>query len=331
MTETSPVALVDGHGRRHRDLRISVTDRCNFRCTYCMPEEGMDWLDRGDILTYEEIARIARVCVDRFGFDSIRLTGGEPTVRADLHRLIELLTPLDVDLALTTNGSRLDRLAGRLHDAGLRRVNISLDSLRPERFAAVTRRDELPRVLTGIRAAVRAGLAPVKVNVVVVRGDNDDEIEELARFGRDEDVIIRFIEFMPLDAEQRWSHAAVVPAAEIVERIDRLFPVEALTRGHEPAARWRYLDGAGEFGVIGSVTEPFCSTCDRVRLTADGQLRACLFSTDETDLRTILRGGGDDDALADAITATVGAKWAGHGITSVDFIRPARSMSEIGG
>lgn len=331
MTGSAPAPLVDGYGRRHRDLRISVTDRCNFRCTYCMPEEGMDWLNRSDILTYEEIARIAGVCVERFGFDAIRLTGGEPTVRADLDRLIAMLAPLGVDLALTTNASRLERLGPRLHEAGLRRVNISLDSLRRDRFAAVTRRDELDSVLAGIRAAVRIGFEPVKVNVVVVRGENDDEIEDLARFGRDEGVIVRFIEFMPLDAEQRWNRDVVVPAAEIVGRIDALFPVEGLGREHEPAARWRYLDGVGEFGVIGSVTEPFCSTCDRVRLTADGQLRACLFSTDETDLRAILRSGGDDDALAEAIRATVGAKWAGHGITSVDFIRPARSMSEIGG
>lgn len=291
----------------------------------------MDWLRRHDILTYEEIARIARICVQQFGFDAIRLTGGEPTVRNDLEHLIRLLAPLDIDLSLTTNGSRLGRLAAELHDAGLRRVNVSLDSLRPDRFAAVTRRDELSTVLDGIRAAVRAGFEPVKVNVVVVRGENDDEIEDLAGFGRDEGVIVRFIEFMPLDAEHRWERDIVVPAAEIVERIHAIHPVDGLGREHEPAARWRYRDGRGEFGVIGSVTEPFCSTCDRVRLTADGQLRACLFSTDETDLRALLRSGSSDEAIADAIGTTVRAKWAGHGISSVNFIRPARSMSEIGG
>jgi cyclic pyranopterin phosphate synthase len=325
------VPLVDGFGRRHRDLRISVTDRCNFRCTYCMPAEGMIWQPREHLLTFEEIERIARVCVERFGFDSIRLTGGEPTVRARLPILVEKLAGLGIDLAMTSNGSTLAASAHDLHAAGLARINISLDSLRVDRFAELTRRDELPRVLDGIRAAVDAGFDPVKVNVVLVRGVNDDEVVDFARFGRDEGVQVRFIEFMPLDADDRWDRDAVVPSAEIVAAIGAAFPMERMTRGHEPAELHRYLDGAGEVGVIGSVTEPFCSTCDRVRLTADGQLRACLFATDETDLRALVRSGADDDAIADALTATVGAKWAGHGITAVDFIRPARSMSEIGG
>ena len=323
--------LVDSYGRVHRDLRISVTDRCNFRCTYCMPAEGMVWQPRDHLLTFEEIERIARVCVERFGFDSIRLTGGEPTVRARLPLLVERLAALDVDLSLTTNGSTLDGTAHDLAAAGLDRINVSLDSLRPERFAALTRRDELPRVVSGIRAAVAAGFAPVKVNVVVVRGSNDDEVVDFARFGRDEGVQVRFIEFMPLDADERWDRAAVVPSAEIVAAIDAVFPLERLTRDHDPAERHRYRDGGGEVGVIGSVTEPFCASCDRVRLTADGQLRACLFATDEVDLRALLRGGADDDALADALSRTVAAKWAGHGISNVHFIRPARSMSEIGG
>ena len=324
-------ALVDGYGRIHRDLRISVTDRCNFRCTYCMPADGMVWHPRDELLTFEELTRIARVCVERFGFDSIRLTGGEPTVRAHLPVLVEQLAPLGVDLSLTTNGATLGALAVDLRAAGLDRINVSLDSLRPDRFAAVTRRDELPAVLDGIRAAVAAGFAPVKVNVVVVRGVNDDEIVDFARFGRDEGVTVRFIEFMPLDADERWSHEQVVPSAEIVAAIDAAFPTEPLHRGSDPAERHRYLDGRGEFGVIGTVTEPFCSTCDRVRLTADGQLRACLFSTDETDLRALLRSGGTDDDLAAALAATVAGKWAGHGISNVTFTRPARSMSEIGG
>ena len=330
-TTDEPGTLADGYGRVHRDLRISVTDRCNFRCTYCMPAEGMVWQPRDHLLTFEEIERVARICVERFGFDSIRLTGGEPTVRAKLPELVARLAALDLDLSMTTNGSVLPAIADDLRRAGLDRLNVSLDSLRPERFAALTRRDELPKVLAGIRAAVAAGFDPVKVNVVVVRGSNDDEIVDFARFGRDEGVEVRFIEFMPLDADERWDRDAVVPSAQIVAAIDAVFPLTRVGRDHDPAERHRYVDGGGEIGVIGSVTEPFCSSCDRIRLTSDGQLRACLFSTDETDLRALLRGGADDDALATAIAATVGRKWAGHGITDVNFIRPARSMSEIGG
>lgn len=326
-----PRSLADSFGRVHRDLRISVTDRCNFRCTYCMPEEGMDWHPRDQLLTFEELTRVATVCVERFGFDSIRLTGGEPTVRAGLPVLVEQLAALPIDLSLTTNGSTLVGQAASLRSAGLQRLNISLDSLRADRFQELTRRDELDKVLAGIRAAVAAGFEPVKVNVVVVRGVNDDEIVDFARFGRDEGVTVRFIEFMPLDADHRWSKGQVVPSAEIVAAIDEVFPTEPIRRGSEPAERHRYLDGAGEVGVIGTVTEPFCSSCDRVRLTADGQLRACLFATDETDLRTLLRDGGTDDDLADAIAATVRSKWAGHGISNVTFTRPTRSMSEIGG
>jgi cyclic pyranopterin phosphate synthase len=325
------VPLVDGYGRRHRDLRISITDRCNFRCTYCMPAEGMTWLDRADLLTFEELARVARVCVDRFGFESIRLTGGEPTMRARLPILVSKLAELGIDLALTTNGSTLATAAHDLRAAGLDRINVSIDSLRPERFAELTRRDELPRVLAGIQAAVDAGFSPVKVNVVVIRGVNDDEVVDFARFGREHGVTVRFIEFMPLDADRRWSTDAVVASAEIISTIDAAFPLAPLERGSAPAERHRYLDGRGEVGVIGSVTEPFCSSCDRVRLTADGQLRACLFSTEETDLRALLRGGATDADLADAIAATVAGKWAGHGITQVGFTRPTRSMSEIGG
>jgi cyclic pyranopterin phosphate synthase len=296
-----------------------------------MPADGMDWHPRDELLTFEELTRIATVCVERFGFDSIRLTGGEPTVRARLPVLVEQLAALGVDLSLTTNGSTLATTAVDLRSAGLDRVNISLDSLRPERFEELTRRDELPAVLAGIRAAVAAGFDPVKVNVVVVRGVNDDEIVDFARFGRDEGVTVRFIEFMPLDADNRWSHGQVMPSAEIVAAIDAVFPTEPVHRGSDPAERHRYLDGGGEVGVIGTVTEPFCSSCDRVRLTADGQLRACLFSTDETDLRALLRGGGSDDDLAAALATTVAGKWAGHGISNVTFIRPTRSMSEIGG
>ena len=327
-----PTSLVDGFGRVHRDLRISVTDRCNFRCTYCMPAEGLDWMAREDLLTYEELTRVARVCVERFGFDGIRLTGGEPTVRANLPVLIEQLSSLGVDLSLTTNGTTLTNLAPTLVSAGLERINISLDSLQRERFEQITRRDELDKVLEGVDAAVSAGLAPVKINCVVMRGVNDDEVVDFARFGRERGVTVRFIEFMPLDAQGEWTNEQVVTKAEIVAAIGDVFPLEPVAeRESDPAARWRYVDGGGEFGVIPSVTEAFCESCDRVRLTADGMLRHCLFATRELDLRTLLRGGATDDDLAAAITAEVGAKWAGHQINQVHFIRPSRSMSQIGG
>ncbi len=327
----SPTPLVDGFGRVHRDLRISVTDRCNFRCTYCMPEEGMTWLRRDEVLSFEEIERIATLLVERYGVDSIRLTGGEPTVRARLPVLVAKLAPLGVDLALTTNGATLRLVVDDLVAAGLRRVNISLDTLRRDRFVELTRRDELARVLDGIDAALEAGLDPVKVNAVVLRGVNDDEVVDLARFGRDRGVTMRFIEIMPLDADGSWRRDLVVSQAEIVAQLDEAFGVEPLARGHQPAERFRYTDGAGEVGVIPSVTRPFCGDCDRIRLTADGQLRACLFAVDEVDLRAVLRSGGSDDELAAAVESCVAAKWAGHGISNVDFVRPARSMSQIGG
>ena len=324
-------ALEDRFGRVHRDLRISVTDRCNFRCSYCMPAEGMDWLDRSEVLTFEEIERVASLLVRRFGVDSIRLTGGEPTVRSHLPVLVRKLAALPVDLSLTTNGATLALVAHDLAAAGLRRVNVSLDSLRAERFADLTRRDLLPRVLEGIDAALAAGLSPVKVNTVVVRGRNDDEIVDLAAYGRERGVEIRYIEFMPLDAEGTWQRDLVVPAAEIVEAVSARWPVEPDVRGPEPAQRWRYVDGRGAFGVISSVSDAFCSTCDRVRLTADGAFRACLFATEETDLRGPLRAGASDDELAALLRSTVAAKWAGHGISEVTFSRPRRSMSQIGG
>ncbi|MGQ0520625.1 MAG: GTP 3',8-cyclase MoaA [Actinomycetota bacterium] len=329
---SSPRPLVDPFSRTVRDLRISVTDRCNLRCRYCMPADGMDWLPRAELLTFEEIERVARVCVERFGFDGIRITGGEPTVRAHLPALVEKLAALGTDLSLTTNGLSLGLLAPDLAGAGLRRVNISCDTLRPERFAALTRRDELHRVLDGIDAALAAGLAPVKVNCVVMRGVNDDELVDLAAFGRDRGVVLRFIEFMPLDAEGAWTPDSVVGLDEIVARIGAVFPlVPVAETGPAPARRFRYLDGAGELGVVASVTSSFCVSCDRVRLTADGQFRNCLFAVREADLRAVLRGGGDDDAVAAAIEAEVGAKWAGHSIGQVHFTRPARSMSQIGG
>ena len=325
--------LVDGFGRRVKDLRISVTDRCNFRCTYCMPEEGLDWLPSQELLTFEEITRIATICARRFGFDAFRLTGGEPLLRPRLAELVAAMAPLGVDIALTTNGVGLARHAAGLAAAGLSRVNISCDSLRPERFAEMTRRDDLHRVLAGIDAALAAGLLPLKVNVVVMRGVNDDEVVDFARFGRERAIDIRFIEYMPLDADGSWTPDTVVPSAEIVAAIDAVFP---LRRSHPPgdpapAHVWSYEDGAGTVGMIPSVTEPFCGDCDRVRITADGQLRTCLFSLDETDLRGLLRAGASDEALADAISVAVAGKWEGHRIGQVSFKRPRRSMSQIGG
>jgi GTP 3',8-cyclase len=324
--------LIDGFGRVHRDLRISVTDRCNFRCTYCMPAEGMNWLPRAELLTFEEIERVARVCVEQLGIDGIRLTGGEPTVRAHLPVLIEKLSALPVDLALTSNGATLRSLAGDLRQAGLTRVNVSLDTLRPDRFVELTRRDQLDAVVDGIDAAVEAGLAPVKVNTVVMRGVNDDELVDLAAFGRARGVTMRFIEWMPLDADQRWASASVVSQDEIVAAIDAVFPLDPVVRsGSQPAERFAYRDGAGEIGVIPSVTQAFCGSCDRIRLTADGQLRSCLFAVDEVDLRAVLRDGGSDDDLAAEVRRCVAGKWAGHMIGQVTFVRPRRSMSQIGG
>lgn len=297
-----------------------------------MPAEGVAWQPRANLLTFEEIERVVSVLVEGYGIDAIRLTGGEPTVRADLARLVERLSTFDVDLSMTTNGGTLASVAGALRDAGLRRVNISLDTLRPDRFAAVARRDALGSVLAGIDAAVAVGFDPVKVNVLAMRGFNEDEIVDLARFGRDRGVTIRFIEFMPLDAEGAWDRDRVVTYDEILERVHAVFPLEACEqRGSSPAERFRYVDGAGELGVVPSVTRAFCDSCDRIRLTADGQFRTCLFALDEHDLRGPLRSGASDDELAELVRAAVGAKWAGHQINNVAFIRPSRSMSQIGG
>ncbi len=337
--------LIDPFDRTIRDLRISITDRCNFRCTYCMPEEGMQWLPRSEVLTFEEIERLARVFVERYEVDGLRLTGGEPTVRAHLPVLVRKLAELRVpstsssplagqkpDISITTNGATFRLLAHELRDAGLDRVNISLDTLRADRFIEMTRRDELVRVLDGIESAKEAGFSPVKINAVVQRGVNDDEIVDLARFGRDRDVEIRFIEFMPLDAGGHWLNEQVVGQDEIVAAISAEFPLEQLaSRGAAPADRWRYLDGRGTVGVIPSVTKPFCADCDRVRLTAEGQFRTCLFATSEFDLRAMMRSGADDDAVAAEIERAVGLKWAGHQINQVNFVRPARTMSQIGG
>ena len=346
MTAEHPdTLLVDPFGRTIRDLRISVTDRCNFRCTYCMPEEGMKWVQRSEVLSFEEFERLARIFVERFEVDGLRLTGGEPTVRAHRPVLVAKLAQLRVpahsdspyagkkpDLSITTNGSTFRLLAHELRDAGLDRVNISLDTLQRDRFTQMTRRDELHRVLDGIEAAKEAGFNPVKINAVIERGVNDDEIVALAEFGRDNDVEVRFIEFMPLDASGHWMNDKVVSQDDIVAAISAVYPLELVpARGAAPADRWRYLDGKGMVGVIPTITKPFCGDCDRVRLTADGQFRTCLFATSEFDFRALLRSGASDDELAADIRRAVGTKWAGHQINQVTFSRPTRTMSQIGG
>ncbi|MFL3011820.1 MAG: GTP 3',8-cyclase MoaA [Acidimicrobiales bacterium] len=323
--------LVDLFGRVHRDFRISVTDRCNFRCQYCMPEEGLDWLKREELLTFEEITRVTKILVENYGIDSVRLTGGEPTLRANLSDLISMLSELPIEIALTTNGITLEKNAHLLRSAGLSRINISIDSLKAEKFKEITHRDEMQKVITGIEASLEAGLLPVKINVVAMRGVNDDEILDFAKFGRDRSVIVRFIEFMPLDADENWSASAVLSQEEIFSTINSVYPLEAVERSNAPASRFRYLDGQGEIGIVASVTQKFCGTCDRIRITADGQFRNCLFSNEELNLKEALRSGSSDREICDLLELSVLAKREGHGIGNVDFIRPARSMSQIGG
>jgi cyclic pyranopterin phosphate synthase len=326
--------LVDSFGRVHTDLRISVTDRCNLRCVYCMPEEGVSWMPRSEILTFEEIERVASVAHE-LGVDSVRLTGGEPLVRAGITDLVARIGRIGFsDLSMTSNGTGLARLAPALVAAGLKRVNISCDSLRPERFAEVRRRGNLSSVIEAMDAVEQAGLPPVKINVVVIAGINDDEIVDLAAFGRDTGRVVRFIEFMPLDADESWEREKVVAGEEILRRINAVWPLEpASERASDPAPadRYRYADGRGEVGVITSVSRAFCGTCNRLRLTADGAIRNCLFANGEHPVRDLLRSGGDDAELAMVFRRAVWAKRAGHGINDPAFLRPTRSMSMIGG
>ncbi|MFK0189475.1 GTP 3',8-cyclase MoaA [Kitasatospora sp. NPDC090308] len=328
----APAPLVDRHGRVHTDLRLSLTDRCNLRCTYCMPAEGLDWLPRDQTLTDAELLRLARIAVHRLGIRTLRLTGGEPLLRRGLPDLLARLGDLGAELSLTTNGIGLARRAPELKRAGLHRVNVSLDTLRPERYAALTRRDRLADVLAGLAAAKAAGLEPVKVNAVPVRGVNEDELVDLVEFAVDGGYRMRFIESMPLDAQGAWDRAAMVTAAEILDVLAarwRLVPVGR--PGNAPAEEWRLAGTGHVIGVIASVTRPFCGGCDRVRLTADGQLRNCLFATEESDLRALLRGGADDARIERAWRACVAGKRPGHRIGDADFVRPERPMSAIGG
>ncbi|MEU6967709.1 GTP 3',8-cyclase MoaA [Kitasatospora aureofaciens] len=329
---TAPRPLVDRFGRVHTDLRVSLTDRCNLRCTYCMPAEGLDWLPRAEVLGDDEVVRLVRIAVRRLGVRSVRLTGGEPLLRRGLPGLVARLAALGVELSLTTNGIGLARSAVELREAGLGRVNVSLDTLRADRFAALTRRDRIGDVFAGLAAAKAAGLDPVKVNAVPVRGVNEDEIAELASFAVEHGYRMRFIESMPLDAQGSWDRAAMVTADEVLARLGERFELVPVGRsGNAPAEEWRIAGTDTVIGVIASVTRPFCGGCDRVRLTADGQLRNCLFATEESDLRALLRGGADDGRIEEAWRASVAGKGPGHAIGSADFVRPERPMSAIGG
>ena len=325
--------LLDTFGRIADDLRISVTDRCNFRCTYCMPAEGLQWLPKDELLTFEELTRLLTLFV-RLGVRGLKITGGEPTIRADLPTLAGMFRQAgpDLDISITTNGLLLDRLAAPLAAAGVDRATVSCDSLLQHRFAEMTRRDALDKVLAGIRAAEAAGLTPIKINTVVIGGTNDDEVVDFARWARETGYEVRFIEYMPLDAQHAWERAKVVPGAQILHTIDTVFPLAARHHETEPATTFGFADGSpGTVGVIASVTEPFCDTCNRLRLTAEGAFRSCLFAMDETDLRSPLRAGASDQELAGLIRDGVWAKWSGHRINHPDFVQPERSMSMIGG
>ncbi|MDQ1620327.1 MAG: 3,8-cyclase [Actinomycetota bacterium] len=327
--------LIDTFGRVATDLRVSLTDRCNLRCAYCMPPEGLEWLPSDEQLTDDEVVRVVRVAVD-LGVDEVRFTGGEPLLRrglVDIVRRTAQLTPRP-HLSLTTNGIGLARTAAALREAGLDRVNVSLDTIDPEKFKTLARRDRLEDVLAGLEAAASAGLTPVKVNAVLMRGLNDDEAVPLLRWCVDHGYQLRFIEQMPLDAQHGWQRTNMVTADEILERLAEAFtltPLGAEARGSAPAEEWYVDGGPGRVGVIGSVSRPFCGACDRVRLTADGQIRNCLFAREETDLRAALRSGCDDARIADMLKATLLAKRAGHGIDDEGFLQPTRPMSAIGG
>jgi cyclic pyranopterin phosphate synthase len=326
--------LRDSWEREIKSLRVSVTDKCNFRCRYCMPAEGLEWLGRDEVLSFEEMARLVRVLA-RMGVDEVRLTGGEPLVRRDLPVLVEMLasTPGVRDLSLTTNGVLLDRFAAALVEAGLRRLNVSLDSLSHVRFAEITRRDALDRVLAGLAEAERhPELRPIKVNCVAIRGFTEEEVPALAELARRKPYVVRFIEFMPLDADQAWRGDDVLTGGEIRALIEEHWPLEELpAKPSSTARRFRFADGAGEIGFVNPVSEPFCSTCDRIRLTADGQLRTCLFSRREWDLKTPLRDGSSDNRLEELIRFAVAHKELKHKINDPGFVRASRSMSQIGG
>ncbi|MBG0560628.1 GTP 3',8-cyclase MoaA [Actinoplanes aureus] len=332
--------LVDRFGRVATDLRVSLTDRCNLRCTYCMPAEGLAWMPQPQQLTDDEVSRLVRIAVEQLGVTEVRFTGGEPLIRRGLVRIVAEAARLEPRprLSVTTNGIGLDRIAVSLREAGLDRVNVSLDTLDPDRFHTLTRRDRHADVLAGLRAAVEAGLTPVKINTVLMRGVNDDEAPALLRFALDHGYQLRFIEQMPLDAQHQWDRHEMVTAEEILAALEPFdLRPDDVSRGTAPAETWLvpgHVDAAGEparVGVIASVTRPFCGDCDRTRLTADGQVRNCLFATEESDLRNLLRGGASDDEVAAAWRIAMWGKRAGHGIDDPSFLQPDRPMSAIGG
>ena len=326
--------LVDGHGRRISDLRVSVTDRCNFRCQYCMPADGLPWLERSEVLTFEEIERVVRLMV-RMGIEDVRLTGGEPLVRREFPRLVSMLSPIEglKDLSLTTNGYLLERDAAALVEAGISRVNVSIDSLQRDRFFAMTRRDSLPQVLRGLEALARhPEVHPIKVNAVAMRGFTEEEAIPFAEFARSTAFQVRFIEFMPLDADQAWTPDSVLTGEELRQIIHAVYPIEELPREPSATARvFRFADGKGEIGFINPVSEPFCADCNRVRITAEGKLRTCLFSLHETDLREHLRSGASDAELERIIRDAVWRKELKHHVGEPGFRQPPRTMSAIGG
>lgn len=327
--------LRDTFGRLHDNLRISVTDRCNIRCYYCMPERDPEFVPRAEILTFEEIERFVRIAVT-LGITKVRLTGGEPLLRKDLPELVRRIAAIPGirDMALTTNGVLLDEMAEPLYRAGLRRLNVHLDTLDRERFARITRRDVFDRVLRGLETAKKAGFAPIKINAVAVKDLVEPDIVPLAQFGRENGYEIRYIEFMPLDAQGLWQRDKVLLAGDIVETLSReIGPlVEIPDRDpRAPALEYAFADGAGRIGFIASVSRPFCLNCNRIRITADGHLRNCLFAVEETDIKTLLRNGATDDDIAGAVRSVVQAKWEGHEINTARFVAPPRAMYSIGG
>jgi cyclic pyranopterin phosphate synthase len=328
--------LTDSYGRIATDLRVSLTDRCNLRCDYCMPAEGLDWLPGPELLTDDEVVRLVRVGVERLGITEVRFTGGEPLLRRGLPGIVARTAELRPrpEISITTNGIGLERLAGPLAEAGLDRVNVSLDTLQPAVFKQLARRDRLHDVLRGLAAAAAAGLAPIKVNAVLMRDVNDGEAPALLRYCLEHSCQLRFIEQMPLDAQHGWRRENMVTAAEILDALSAEFtltPDDSAVRGSAPAETFLVDGGPARVGVIGSVTRPFCGACDRVRLTADGQIRNCLFAQDESNLREPMRAGADDEELTEMWTRAVAAKLPGHGINEPGFLQPARPMSAIGG
>ncbi len=327
--------LVDTFGRVATDLRVSLTDRCNLRCSYCMPAEGLDWLPKPEVLTDDEVIRLMRVAVEQLGVREIRFTGGEPLLRRGIVRIVAATTALEPrpEVSLTTNGIGLGRIAAGLAEAGLDRVNVSLDTLDPERFNTITRRDRLGDVLSGMRAAADAGLNPVKVNAVLLRGVNDDDAVSLLEYCLAQGYELRIIEQMPLDAQHGWNRDTMITAEEILASLRTRFDLseDPVARGASPAETWLVDGGPARVGVIASVTRAFCGTCDRTRLTADGQIRNCLFAREESDLRTALRAEATDEELADRWRLAMWSKLPGHGIDDPAFLQPARPMSSIGG